>query len=404
MILAIEVVLQASCCSHHGAGVRATAAAHGTAQADQRNPSSQPPAGLSPKDVPLFVVFGFDDNGHSGTDGSGGVHYVNELFRGRRNPTGRRFAGTFDSAPAHYTLYAETRFIAEKDTDAPENVKREWRAAADAGHEIAMHTHTHPHGRGLTRAEWYGELTTCRNWLTKPFNPETLSSPQTGIGVAAPDVIGFRTPFLEYNDAAFDVMAQLGLHYDCSIEEGWQSVQDGTNYDWPYTLDHGSPGNAATVALEQVPLVTKHPGLWELPVYAWIAPPDEACEGLGVPRGFRARLRKSVDSFDAGTGKITGMDWNLWIEFGMTKAEFLATLKYTLGLRMAGNRAPLMVGAHSHLYSERENAPHSTGKERQEALREVFEYALANPAVRVVSARELLTWLTHPMVKLEQAE
>ena len=68
-----------------------------------------------------------------------------------------------------------------------------------------------------------------------------------------------------------------------------------------------------------------------------------------------------------------------------------------LALRLAGNRAPLMVGAHSDLYSEREDAPHSTGTQRQVALRAFLEYAFSRPEVRVVSAKELLTWLTRPV-------
>ncbi len=82
----------------------------------------------------------------------------------------------------------------------------------------------------------------------------------------------------------------------------------------------------------------------------------------GVPPGLRARLKKTNDYFDADQGKITGNDWNLWFEFGMDKAEFLATLKYTLDLRLQGNRCPLTVGVHSAIYADRspENPPKTT--------------------------------------------
>ena len=368
------------------------------ASSDRRDPAASPPGGLTPAQVPLFVVFGFDDNGISGVDGSGGLRYVNEQFRRQKNPPGRGNRATFDGTPAHFTLYGLSRNVADKDVDQPENVKREWHAAYAAGNELAIHTATHPHGRELSVAEWERELTTCKKWMTKPFEPSNAASPDTGIGVPAYELVGFRTPYLEYNDNTFEAMARFGLRYDCSIEEGWQDGQNGTDYLWPYTLDQGSPGNAASGAGEPVPKVTSHPGLWELPAYAFIVPPDELCDAYAAPKGLRDRMKKAQVYFDTASGKITGLDWNLWIEFGMTKAEFVATLKHTLDLRLAGNRAPLTVGMHSDIYSTHypENTPFSTAKERQEALRAVLEYALGKPEVRVTSAKELLGWLRQP--------
>jgi hypothetical protein len=92
------------------------------------------------------------------------------------------------------------------------------------------------------------------------------------------------------------------------------------------------------------------------------------------------------------------MDWNLWVEFAMTPAEFLATLKYTLDLRLIGNRCPLTVGLHSELYSDRQDTKglNATVDERRAALREFFDSILQVPQVRVVDHIELLHWLQNP--------
>jgi len=127
-------------------------------------------------------------------------------------------------------------------------------------------------------------------------------------------------------------------------------------------------------------------------------PPDEACERLGVPRGLRAELKKRKDYFDVEAGKVTGMDWNLWCEFSMTPAEFLATVNYTLELRLQGNRCPLTVGLHSELYSDRQLAGEcrTSVPERRAALAQLVDSMLRRDELRVVSSRELLDWLRRP--------
>src|SRR5262245_1460822 len=100
--------------------------------------SAGPPAGLAPAAVPLFVVFGFDDNGISGAPGSGttgGVRWVRELFDGKRNPPGHGNPRTHDGEEARFSLYLATRYIADPDTDRPEYMKAELHAVAMAGHE-----------------------------------------------------------------------------------------------------------------------------------------------------------------------------------------------------------------------------------------------------------------------------
>jgi peptidoglycan/xylan/chitin deacetylase (PgdA/CDA1 family) len=363
-----------------------------------------PPGGLAPEQVPQFVVFGSDDNGYSGLPGSGaegGLHFLTQLFAGRRNPAGTGNPATFDGAPVHFSFYVNTHYVTGETIaaygdmvfDDPVWVKRAWREAIDAGHEIGAHTHSHPHGRDLSVAEWEDQITRCIEVLGRPYDPDELPgspNPASGLGVARTDLSGFRTPYLEYSDLTLTAARNQGFAYDCSLEEGTQDDRDGRNFVWPYLLDQGSPAN---------PEIGPHPGLWEIPVYVFVAPPDEACERLGVAPGLRAELKKRKDYFDVATGKITGMDWNLWCEFSMTPAEFLAVVNYTLELRLQGNRCPLTVGLHSELYSDRANTAEyrATAPERRAALAQLVDDLTRHEDVRVVNSRELLRWLQQPV-------
>jgi hypothetical protein len=183
----------------------------------------------------------------------------------------------------------------------------------------------------------------------------------------------------------FPALRAQGLAYDCSVEEGFEAGFDGTNLFWPYRIapGYGGPGDAE---------------LWEIPVYALSVPPDEECPRYGVAPGLRARLAKRHDYFDAADGRITGFDWNLWVEFGMTAEEVVATFEYSLDRHLAGNRAPLTLGTHSDLYSDSydDKTTGSTPLSRRRALGQILDYALAHPQVRVVSAKQLLDWLRAP--------
>jgi hypothetical protein len=369
--------------------------------------TADPPGGLRPQQVPQFICFGTDDNGYSGLEGSGGsggLHFLSELFAAHKNPAGSGNLRTFDGASWHYSFYVNTFYITLADQglspygaigkeENPVFVKRAWKEALENGHEIGVHTHSHFHGREFSVGQWQEEMRRCIDTLTLPYDAaETPEKPNplSGLNVVRGELFGFRTPFLEYNDNTIQAVRSLGFLYDCSLEEGLQPACDGRNFLWPYRLDWGSPGNPQTIG--------KHPGLWEIPVYVFIVPPDNECERYGIPPGLRAKLKKIQDYFDPESGKISGMDWNLWYEFFMTPAEFLATLKYTLDLRLTGNRCPLTIGLHSEIYSDKYNSSASpvTVAEKQRALREFLKYVNQLPQVRVVNNRELLAWLLQP--------
>ncbi|HEV8629326.1 MAG TPA: polysaccharide deacetylase family protein, partial [Thermoanaerobaculia bacterium] len=264
--------------------------------------SSAPPSGLAASQVPQFVVLGFDDNGTSGMPGSpttGGIRFVVDLLAGRRNPAGGGNPQTYDDTPARVSFYVTTRYLEEVGVDRPEYVKRALRAAVDAGHEIALHTHQHAHGSGFSSAQWGAELVTCADWLARPFDAGRSADPATGLGVPADVPMGFRAPFLEYGPPLFPALREHGVAYDCSVETGFEPRYDGGNLPWPYRVapDFGGGGGSGE--------------LWELQVYALIVPPDAECERYGVARGLRQRLHEAHDYFEVADGKITGFDWNL---------------------------------------------------------------------------------------------
>jgi peptidoglycan/xylan/chitin deacetylase (PgdA/CDA1 family) len=360
--------------------------------------SQDPPFGLHPDEVPQLVSIGFDDNGYSGLDGSagtGGFTWSTDLAKRKTNP---------DGSPVKFSYYLTTYYISTWGSESPTYVKRAWHQALLDGHDIGDHTETHSHGAAFSAEQWATEIQTCIDWVTKPFDPAEVNfSPDNakGAGIPADIMYGYRTPFLEYNDATFGVLLDKGFYYDTSVEEGWQEDIDGSNMPWPFTLDNGSPGNELLVSWQLDPPkehMTSHPGLWELSPHPFIVPPDDKCADYGLDYSLRNKLHDVATWFDLASGKITGLDYNLWVQFKVTKAEFLAIMKYTLDQRLAGNRAPFTIGAHTDIYSSKYMAaPNATAEERQQAIEELIDYALSKPAVRILSNKQILDWVRNPV-------
>jgi hypothetical protein len=339
---------------------------------DNVRASQSPPCGLTPAQAPQFVSIGFDDNGQAA-----GMTWATDMMASRGRAT---FFLT--------STYAQATV---------------WRAAYMAGHEIGNHTVTHATDRNVGAPRWRQEMTDCNAYITGQ------------VGVPAAEITGFRTPFLKYDDDTLGVVKELGFQYDTSIEEGYEwddnanggngATQDGTNFYWPYTLDNRSPGHTTQVEWgEGLVEISPRPGLWELPVYAVVTPPDDKCEQYGVPSGLRTRLKTRQSWFDVDGGLITGFDYNLWAGtsvggFAMTKAEFVATLKYTLDQRLAGNRSPFLFGAHTDYYVASWNA-NATGTpseaDRRAALEEFLDYAKSKPEVEIVTYKHVLDWVRNP--------
>lgn len=381
-------------------------------KAISRLPSIDPPDRFQPARVPQFAAFTFDDNGKSGLPGAGtigGMSFVLDLFdSGRNQGSGEHteHAGkkTFDYAATRATFLAAGFYSGPGQWENGSFVKKIWKKAADLGHEIGNHTYTHPHGlrEGYSASKWEEEIMRCDECLTNRFDPN--ETPETkddknGIGLRSEEIVGFRAPFLGYNAHLFPALSRLDFSYDCSISEGFQGEQDGTNCFWPYTLDLGSPGDrlaAIENGREPAPGV---PGLWELPTYAVTVPPDELCRKYGVQEGLRTKLAKRVDTFNENDGKIDGLDWNLWSPFEMNADEFIATFAYSLDLKYKGNRAPMIFCFHSDIYADEydDPMPNADAGERRRALKACYEYAAGLKDARLVTMKDLVSWLENPV-------
>jgi peptidoglycan/xylan/chitin deacetylase (PgdA/CDA1 family) len=386
-----------------------------------------PPASLKPAEVPQFVSVTFDDNfGLAAPGAVGGVSAIVEYYAGRRNPVGRESAADFDGAPIRATLFdtsiymvdsSKTVLSGNQGEDKKGRNRAAWKSTVAAGHEIADHTVNHFNGgsavisledccraRDWSVAQWTAEITSCRT---------TLTDPRFGLG--AKDVIGFRAPFLSYNDNLFTALHNLEFAYDSSLPNCFDDEEDGTNCSWPYSLDNGSPDADALdhKLLKQLsstqhpillPTVQGHPGLWELPVTTLIVPPNTVASRYHFNAGLRERIAARApfpypSIYEASAEKIAGLDYTLLIDAGVTGDEMRAILEYNLDLHLSGNRAPLIFVAHAHLYafSTPEDNPDTPTdadrKARWKGLTEFMTYALTKPEVRVVATRDVLAWM-----------
>ncbi len=236
-----------------------------------------------------------------------------------------------------------------------------------------------------------------------------MTDPSFGLG--ATHVSGFRAPYLGFNDDMFTSLEQLGFAYDSSLPNCFAEDEDGTNCSWPYRLDAGSP-DAKALARHlgrmhpsiKLPAIEPHAGMWELPVTTLIVPPDADAAKYVFKTGLRERIAKRAplvypSLYEASTGKITGLDYALLIDAGITGDEMRAILSYNLDLHLAGNRAPLIFVAHSHLYAfsgadDNPDTPSDADRAaRWNGLAAFITYALTKPDVRIVGTGDVLAWM-----------
>jgi hypothetical protein len=66
-----------------------------------------------------------------------------------------------------------------------------------------------------------------------------------------------------------------------------------------------------------------------------------------------------------------------------------------------GNRSPFTIGAHTDIYSQYDESANMTWtnfnyQARRKALSDFIDYALSKPEVRLVTYRQLISWLRKP--------
>ena len=369
-----------------------------------------PPGGLTPSQVPQFVMFGADDNYYA----DGILWLVDTAFAGKTNP---------DGTPAQITFFITAGGGSDADGgiftpgtvgQTPDQVVSSWQAAYAAGHEIGNHTWDHDQsnstaGDSYTTAQWQGEITPSQAFLIKQANFPSC------------ELDGFRFPYLEFDDEGFASAAAAGFLFDGSMEFGYNwwvppvaagavlangadagcgygcgpgVYASGQNYWWPFTLDNGPPSaDSDGFDPTETKGVTAHPGFWEFLATTWNQPP-EPWDG-GVP---------------ASVATVTGLDYNMWEvqEEQPGVYNFCDALKNTFIQRYKGNRAPWNLGIHSTIYSPDDPATDAffanDATTRRQGLQCFIDYLFSTssdgtpqfPDVRVVGFHKVIDWMRNP--------
>ena len=331
--------------------------------------------------VPMFICLGFDDNGVADVENNGGASWIRNYLKDRRNPEGLGNLATYDGSLMRASFYMTAKYCREDVYESKEAIRKVWKQLYHDGHEIGNHSTVHLmewddvnqrainyNGKSYSTEDWIEkEILPCQEWLTSEV-----------IGVDAKDIKGWRSPRLEWNANLFPALVKHGFLYDCSIESDFEN--DGTSVYWPFTLDEGHPLQS------DVPVVK---GFWEMPAYAF-----------HIPQALRGKT--------ANEASVTGLDYNVWIKkewggYELTGPEFTDILIYTLDQRMAGNRAPMLIGLHSDIYTDlhgknEEYCGTKSARERQLAIEDFIEYAIHTypDAVRIVPTIAVIEWMRNP--------
>lgn len=289
--------------------------------------STQPPGGLTPAEVPQFLMVTFDDAIHGYTE-----ELISAFMSGLTNPNGR--------------LVPMTYF-----TNVQYTVPEVARGLYVAGHELANHTATHTTSANTDLETWRTELATLTAFLVHE------------VGMREEEIVGFRAPFLETNQAMWEALEEFGFLYESSIPEQLTTppiVSTGLDaYVWPHTLDYGAASSCLANACPTHPI----PGLWTIPMWQW--------EGEdGFPHGVMDPATSSPDLLHE-------------------------VLTFNFQQHYSGNRAPL--GLYLH-------AGQSAFPGRPEALRAFLEGALAKPNVWLITMRGLIEWMRAPVPASEIAD
>lgn len=85
-------------------------------------------------------------------------------------------------------------------------------------------------------------------------------------GIPLSDIIGFRSPYLNYSANTFQRLKNAQFTYDSSVSSATPVNSSTTDAYWPYTLDYGL-ANDCLMGVEGVcrgePEI---PGMWEIPM------------------------------------------------------------------------------------------------------------------------------------------
>ena len=294
-------------------------------------PAFVPPGGLAPSNTPQIVLLTFDDSVTSNS-----FRLVQGILTNHVNPNGDPVKATFFVSLDSLIDYGCVNKLYA------------------AGHEIAIHTMTHSTSTNTGLATWRQEIVGCRKALSQYA------------AIPLDEIVGFRAPYLQFNNAMFQLLGERGFRYDSNLLEWPGSAStNAANYLWPYTLDWGVAQSNSTGAFSNQSV----PGLFEIPLWSQVT------SGVSVV---------SMDPPDS---------WNSNDVSALWKTNFL--------LHYQGNRAPY--GIYLHATTTNQWLSTTNTQWRSDALNEFIEWAQDHSNVWFLSVRDLADFMENP-VSVDQAE
>jgi peptidoglycan/xylan/chitin deacetylase (PgdA/CDA1 family) len=321
-------------------------------------PSFNPPLNAPLSERPLFVLLTFDDNDRI----AGALDWVLETLGDHRDSTGE---------PVHFSFMVMGKALDRGSFDPAASLASVYRQARDAGHEIGNHSYDHIQNSLLdVNFETIdGNLLSLDDWRRQLHSTHSIILDKCSF--TDDDVVGWRTPRIEYTDDTIRAVHESGYLYDSSL-----TISAGTNgstdVTWPYTLDDGQAPSTCDINPFGA-RVGSYPGLWELPI------------NMLKRRGQSDFIGVDYNAFHAPEGDMSG-------------SEFTDMLLHNLKLRLEGNRAPLQAVGHTGLLNPCfDNSPHwptrTNFEERRAAFKDFVTEAVKMKDVRFVTQHELVKWL-----------
>lgn len=248
--------------------------------------------------------------------------------------------------------YSDIGFGGDEPSDIEERI-RQVNMAFEEGHEMASHGNGHfkggdddmPRSKNWTILQWKSEFQQFINLIFNAFDFNGIQKdPQykSGYAFSPKDIVGFRAPLLDANDAMFQALKDSGYKYDTSGKAG---AVDGTI--WPKKNELGT----------------------------WMFP-------LGL---IKVEGRKNpVPSMDYNFFYIQSKGISDEKNKDRYRDQMLNSYMNYFNKNYYGNRAPVHIGHHFSLWN---------GGAYWEAMQKFAEEVCGKPEVRCVTYSEYMNWL-----------
>lgn len=265
-------------------------------------------------------------------------------------------------------------------------------------------------GQDLSKDGWKGVLGLSSEELNLSLGVEIANN--NLFGFMAPNVFHlsectFKNSYSYYSDNSrnmnsqlFYALKELGYEYDNSIEDGWQSYRDSTNFLWPYTTDNGTPWstyaklNGIRVNMDSLPA-----GVWEIPNNVLIVPPTIRQSVYDKRKQMNDQIAnpqvlETYNEWITKGAKISASDISTWIVYGMTADEWLQTMKYNVNHRKNFNKAPMHYRGQTKVYTPMIDYSDLTSDFHRASFGQIIDNNWSSCTTRIQAMDEFVDWAT----------